>query len=214
MKQKNTAIIMSMLLGLTMAVGGCANVQLGNAHPTILAASATVSAAQTSTPTGNTATLAAEASVDTNSVAPSPASGNTVIEPEQLVSKDEAEKLAGNKLKDGIKDDQAAVGLKQTFYESAEEGGRFLQISITQKVFMKTANEPNSIYKAIKDNFPDHVAVTGIGDDAFIATPGLHILSGEYYLLVAVGNTKDAKAIEILKTAGKLAVENLKKIIG
>jgi hypothetical protein len=52
--------------------------------------------------------------------------------------------------------------------------------------------------------------VEGIGDEAYLATPGLHILSDGYYISIALGNPSDKKNQEMLKEAGLLAVDNLK----
>ncbi|NLO28520.1 MAG: hypothetical protein GX113_10165 [Actinobacteria bacterium] len=50
----------------------------------------------------------------------------------------------------------------------------------------------------------------GIGDEAYLATPGLHILSDGYYISIALGNLSDKENQEMLKEAGLLAVDNLK----
>lgn len=50
----------------------------------------------------------------------------------------------------------------------------------------------------------------GIGDEAYLATPGVHILSDGYYISIALGNLSDKRNQEMLKEAGLLAVDNLK----
>ena len=74
-----------------------------------------------------------------------------------------------------------------------------------------SGQSPKSIYSSIKNNFPNAVKVDGVGDEAFIAPPGLHILSGTYYVTIAVGNSNDTKNREILKNAGQKAVDKLPK---
>ena len=60
---------------------------------------------------------------------------------------------------------------------------------------------------SIKNAFPDRENINEIGDDAFIATPGIHILKGDYYLTIGVGNIKSNK--DKLIRAGAKAMANL-----
>ena len=134
-----------------------------------------------------------------------------IIEPSALISREEAESIMGTTL-DTVRDvEEPRVGLKQRLYESQEH---LFQIGLTQQAMMPAGQPqtPESIYRAIVDNFDDAVSVPGIGDEAYFATPGLHILQDGYYILVAVGNLSDETNQEKLKTAGKLAVTNLKAI--
>jgi len=137
-----------------------------------------------------------------------------IIEPDELISKTEAEQLIGESLKAGERKDTKAVGMKLCVYNAVKEDTfKFLQVSITQKTFMPdNGQSPESIYKSIKDNYENAVVVEGIGNEAFIAPPGLHILNGTYYITIAIGNSDDEKNRETLKAAGKKAVENLNKL--
>lgn len=138
----------------------------------------------------------------------------TVIEPEQLISKEEAASLAGD-VKDGEKTEQPAVGQKICFYETTDGSG-YVQISLTQQAFMATDNNtPESLYTAIKDAMTgeQQETVDGVGDEYFFGTPGLHILYKDYYINVAAGNSDSAKVRDILKQAGALAVKNLDAIL-
>lgn len=141
----------------------------------------------------------------------------TVIEPEQLISKTEAQALTKLTLKDGAKTEQAVVGQKIIFYDSAatNTGVSFLQVSLTQQAFMPSgsSNTPQSIYNSIKSTISSTARVEGVGDDAFFATPGLHILSDGYYIVIAAGNSDKASVQTVLKEAGLLAVQHLKELI-
>lgn len=53
-----------------------------------------------------------------------------------------------------------------------------------------------------------------IGDDKFIMSQGMSILSGENCIYIAVGNADPVKAQTILKQAAELAVINIKRIQG
>ena len=134
-----------------------------------------------------------------------------IIDPCDLVSKTEAQQYLGQPLKEQEKKETAAVGLKLCVYNTVQEGsGKLLQIGLTQQSFMpKNGQTPQKIYDSLKGNFTNALKVDGIGNDAFIAPPGLHVLAGNYYLTVAVGNSNDPKNQELLKTIGKKIVSKL-----
>lgn len=145
---------------------------------------------------------------------PAQVSEKAVIEPEQLISKEEAAQLVGD-VKDGEKTEQPVVGQKIMFYETTGGEG-FLQISLTQQAFMATSgNTPASIYLGTKDAVASEFAETaeGLGDEYFFGTPGLHILYKGYYIVIAAGNSDDPAVRSVLKQAGALAVGNLDKIL-
>jgi hypothetical protein len=140
-----------------------------------------------------------------------------LIEPCELISKTEAETLLGVKLKDAVKTEQEVVGLKLCFYES-EDTDRFLQVGLTQEAFMKkeildAGQSPDSIFTEIMNNTVDTEKADGIGDEAFIGIPGIHILMDGYYITIGLGNSDNAENREKLKEAGKIASGNLKKLI-
>lgn len=139
-----------------------------------------------------------------------------IIDPLSLISREEAEKLLGIALKEAELTDNKAVGMKLCFYDSGKDGTGFLQVSIVQKSLMpealiKSGQNPVTIYEATKQNFQGALIVDGIGEDAFIAPPGLHILKDGFYIVIAVGNSDNEENRKILKEAGKLAVLNLEK---
>ena len=143
-------------------------------------------------------------------------SGN-IIEPSELISKKEAEILLNENLKDGEISGQKAVGLKLCLYNPEDNNStKSLQIGLTQisdmpKNVLDSGQSPKKIYESIKENFSDTLTkVDGIGDEAFIATGGIYIMSGEYYITIMVGNISNEENINILKEAGKIAVGNLK----
>jgi hypothetical protein len=138
-----------------------------------------------------------------------PANAPTVlaklIEPCDLLSKGDAESYIGQPLKDPERKETPVVGLKLCVYDTVSGGsGKLLQIGLTQQAFMPNNGQtPQSIYAALKANFKNAINVDGIGDDAFISPPGLHVLKGGFYLTVAVGNSNDPKNQELLQTIGK-----------
>lgn len=135
-----------------------------------------------------------------------------LIEPEQLISIEEAAELLGEASIDGERTEQEVVGLKLINFQ-AVDSLRFLQISITQQAFMPNdANTPASLYEATVGAFESE-AVDGIGDEAAFATPGIHIMSDGYYISIAAGNLDDEAVRAVLKEAGALAVKNLKNLL-
>ena len=71
-----------------------------------------------------------EAAADENTSA----SSTGIIEPEQLISIEEAGTLLGMPVKDGSKSEMTSVGQKTVLYDPVTEGAmRFLQISLTQQ---------------------------------------------------------------------------------
>ena len=138
--------------------------------------------------------------------------GANLIDPCDLITKAEAEQLMSEPLKDAEQRENPAVGQKICIYNAENDASFSLfQISITHPGDMpKNGQSPKAIYEAIKANFPESVKVDGIGDDAFIAPPGLHLIKDGYYISIAVGNSDDPENRKILSEAGKMAVEKLK----
>lgn len=131
-------------------------------------------------------------------------SGAKVIEPAMIISREDAKALTGVSFDECTVKEQPAVGLKLCVYEKDEA---FLQLGLTQAANMKGGNTPESIYNSIKGGFKYAAKIEGVGDDNFIAPPGLHILKDGYYITVSLGLM--AKDREKLKAAGMKAVENL-----
>jgi hypothetical protein len=171
------------------------------------------------------------------SVGPTP-TASAMIEPDKLISKAEAETLVGNGLGDGEIDLNTAAGMKQCFYNGdSKKKEHFLQISVTQQALMPSPTmKPQTAFDALKGISPQSSSpkssssqtptptpqsspsaviaqVTGIGDDAYIANPGIHIMYKGYYISIAVGDPSIPANQDILKAAGKLAVENLQKML-
>lgn len=138
-----------------------------------------------------------------------------LIEPCDLISRAEAQQLMGEPLKAAEKRENKVVGQKFCTYNAENvDSYSIFQISITQQAAMPgNTQSPKFIYETLKANFPDAVEVEGIGDDAFIAPPGLHLIKDQYYISIAVGNSDKPKNREILKAAGKKALRNLETLI-
>ena len=131
------------------------------------------------------------------------------IEPAAIISKEVAEALTGGSFSECVVTEQPVVGMKLCVYDNGQD---FLQIGLTQVSFMPEGNKrnPKDIFSGIKEAFPDAVKIDGVGDDNFIAPPGLHILKGEYYISISLGLMVTDR--EKLKAAALKAIENLEKL--
>lgn len=114
--------------------------------------------------------------------------------------------ILGGKIDRTENKEQPAVGQKLTTYYS---GGLMLQVGLQQQALMKKGMTPESMYKAIVDNFEDAVKAEGVGDEAYFCNPGIHIMKNGYYISVSVGLWSDKNHKEELTEAGKLAVKGL-----
>ena len=143
-----------------------------------------------------------------------------LIEPNQLISRAEAEAFVGEALKDGQYDEKPAVGMKKYFYGAAgADAGKFFQISIQQTAFMPEAalaagKNPKSIFDNTKNILAeDRIDLNGLGDEAFIGSIALHILKGNYYITIRVGSPDGRENRKTLEEAGRKALENLQKLM-
>lgn len=156
------------------------------------------------------ATLMLVAGCDKKGVAKVPDSKPKIIEPAMIISRADARALTGIDFDECKVKEQPAVGLKMCVYEN-DKG--FLQVGITQTAFYKkgtnSSNTPKATFQSLKDTFRGAEQIDEVGDDNFIAPPGLHILMGGYYLTVSYGLNGNNKIK--LKAAGLKAVENLNK---
>ncbi len=170
------------------------------------------------------------------------------IQPKQLISKDDAAKLLGESLKEGVEGKGDFPGMNTCFYAPGKPDSKsYLMIAILQKGESEGQQgggqqsggqqsggqqsggqqsggqqggqqqlSPKKVFEALKKVFSDpNQSMTGfIGDDKFLMSPGMGILSGESCIYISVGSSDPAKAQQLLKQAAELAVTNLKRIQG
>jgi hypothetical protein len=134
-----------------------------------------------------------------------------IIEPAMLLSKDDAKALTGVDFGECQVKEQPVVGQKLCVYD---KGNSLVQVGLSQVAFMDkktldSGSTPESIYKTTKAAFTGAESIAGVGDDNFLAPPGLHILKNGYYITISLGMANDK---EKLKAAGIKAVENLDKL--
>jgi hypothetical protein len=132
-----------------------------------------------------------------------------IIEPAAIISKEDAKAVTGGSFTDCVVTENPVVGMKLCVYDNGQD---FLQIGLTQVSFMPEGNKrtPKEIFSGIRAAYPDAAKIDGVGDDNFIAPPGLHILKGEYYISISLGLMVKDK--EKLKAAALKAIGNIEKL--
>lgn len=141
-----------------------------------------------------------------------------IIEPEELISKEEAEEFIGLEVVGVEKAEEDRVGQKICFYKTEgdyRDDFYYLQISIIQKAFMikEQTQTPEDIFRGTKELFSNAIDVEGVGNEAYAYNHGLAILSDGYYISISTsGSGLDTGVQELLIEVGKQAVENLDKI--
>jgi hypothetical protein len=133
-----------------------------------------------------------------------------------LVKKAEPEKILGETLKDPeLKNSNNPLGQKICFFSPTSEASfTYLQVSVIQTAAMPAwmvscGMNAAEIYQQTKDNITGIKELKGIGDDAFWGTLGLHILTGNAYIVISVGSSGDPAN---MKKAQKIAELILKRL--
>lgn len=134
--------------------------------------------------------------------------------PCELLTKDEAASLAGEAVNGPEeKESHNPLGQKMCLF-TTESSSRLIQISVVRTVdiapkIRKQGQTAGKIYATTKEMLAPLEPVPGIGDDACWGTPGLHILKGEVYVLVSVGNTSKSENLELARRIALKVVSRL-----
>jgi hypothetical protein len=133
-----------------------------------------------------------------------------------LITKTEAAEILGKAVNDAETSEKPVTGMKLCLYKTVnDDSADFLQVTISQPAFMSAESKasgqsPGSVFTSLKNAFSDsRNDISGIGDDAFIATPGLHILKGDYYVTIEAGNIDRDDVRKKLLIAGKTLTDKL-----
>ena len=136
------------------------------------------------------------------------------LDPCGLLSKEEVETLIGEPVKNPEpKDSSNPLGQKLCLY-SAVSSSRLVQISIIRTADMAPgvrghAQSAPKVYNTTKEMLDPVEHVPGIGDDACWGTLGLHILKGDMYILISVGNTSKRENLELARRIAGLVLPRL-----
>ncbi|PIE69720.1 MAG: hypothetical protein CSA21_00765 [Deltaproteobacteria bacterium] len=142
-----------------------------------------------------------------------PKNSPPLIEPCTLLSRAEAEAIMGEPLKQGLYSEHPVIGQKLCLYEAADQDSfAFLNISLTQDAFispqvLNAGQNARTLFTSIRKAFADREEINDLGEAAFIATPGIHVLKDSYYLCIGAGNLNRNKDKAIM--AAKKAIANL-----
>jgi hypothetical protein len=136
------------------------------------------------------------------------------IDPCALITKAEAEAALGEPVGEPQCDTSASPTGQALCVYSSSTSDRFVQISVTETSAMAETlrvqgESAGTIYRATKDNYEPVTEVPGIGDDAFWGVPGLHVLKGDVYVCIAVGNTNKPENLELAQGLAEIAVPRL-----
>lgn len=146
--------------------------------------------------------------------AENPKTSAKMVDASLLITRKEAEEAFGEPVKEAkINKTGNAMGQEICLYE-AEESSRFIQVSVIQNQAMSESmreqgQSAEGIFRTTKANTTPMKEIPGIGDDAFWGTPGLHILKGDVYINIAVGNTDDPANLELAKKLAQIALSKL-----
>jgi hypothetical protein len=136
------------------------------------------------------------------------------IDPCALITRAEAEAALGEPVGEPECDTAVSPTGQALCVYSSTTSERFVQISVTETGAMAETlrvqgESAATIYRTTRDNFEPVTEVPGIGDDAFWDVPGLHVLKGDVYLIIAVGNTDDPENLELAQSLAEIAVPRL-----
>jgi hypothetical protein len=132
-----------------------------------------------------------------------------------LVTKAEAEKILGVTLKEPELKNSNPMGQKICFFGAASETSfTFLQVSVIQTAAMPDRMKSSGmnavkIYRGTKENMTSIKELKGIGDEAFWGTMGLHILTGDAYIVISVGSSSNPANMEKAKKIAALILKRL-----
>jgi len=139
-----------------------------------------------------------------------------IVDPRALLTKAEVEAALREQVREPeFTDTKNPLGQRLCFYSPvSEKADKFIQLSVVQnegmgKSLRDQGYNVEQLYKETKKNLADAKPVSGIGDEAFWGANGLHILKGNVYLNISVGNTSIPENLELAKVLAEKVVPRL-----
>lgn len=110
------------------------------------------------------------------------------------------------------------VALKESdstvVYHSEPIGqGDTVKVTVTQYNEVITKDSIRTEYEKIKSMRPTAETLDGIGEDAYIAYPAVHVYMDGYHISVAAGSGSDDVQHELLVNVAKMVEKNLNNIL-
>lgn len=87
--------------------------------------------------------------------------------------------------------------------------GDLVQIRIRQLTSQVTREQVRTEYDEMKAKRPEAQTVEGLGDDAYIAYPSIHVYKDGYHLEITAGSGSDEAQATLLKNLAQTALRNL-----
>ncbi|MFZ3046792.1 MAG: hypothetical protein WA151_12835 [Desulfatirhabdiaceae bacterium] len=136
------------------------------------------------------------------------------FDPCGLLTKAEVEALVGEPVKDSeMKETKNPLGQKMCLYTTVSSS-RLIQISVVRTddmapAIQKQGQRAAKIYNSTKEMLDPVKMVPGVGDDACWGTPGLHIIKGDVYVLISVGNTSKPENLDLARRIAEKVLPRL-----
>lgn len=142
-----------------------------------------------------------------------PAKASASFDPCGLITREEVQAIVGEPVKGPEqKDAKNPLGQKMCLYTTVSS--RLIQISVVRTAdiapgIRKHGQTATKIYNTTKAMLDPLEKAPGLGDDACWGTPGLHILKGEAYVTISVGNTSKRENLELARRIAEKVLPRL-----
>lgn len=145
-------------------------------------------------------------SSDNNQAKAQKGTDKAIIDPIKLLTKAEAEAILGEPIKEPEnRDTKNPLGQRICFYAPvSDKTSGFIQLAVVQNESMSDSLKEQGykvteLYNQTKNGLGEVTPITGLGNEAFWGTNGLHILKDNVYLNISVGNSNNPKNLELAK---------------
>ena len=132
--------------------------------------------------------------------------------PTDVISIEEAQSLVGNSYKLKMKDDAVVQeeNLLSVKYLSEPLGtgdGVFVSLLAPDESHSKSVIKDE--FSKSRDKRSDRILVKGLGDDAYITYPTLHLYTHDLYVTITAGSKSSDEQADLLIELGKIAQKNI-----
>jgi uncharacterized lipoprotein YehR (DUF1307 family) len=105
-------------------------------------------------------------------------------------------------------------GTKQVWYHSEPLGkGDIVEVTVRQYSDSVAKETVKAGYDQMKQKRPNAVQVDGVGEDAYIAYPSVHVYQEGYHIQITAGSGADDVQKTVLTNAAQTAVQNLNTLL-
>ena len=132
--------------------------------------------------------------------------------PTDVISLSSAKETVGGEYimkDDAVKQDQNHLSVTYLAEPLGSGDNIFIDLYIQDK--NHDENSVKSKFEASKNKRSDFIRVEGLGDDAYIAYPTLHLYSNGVYAAITAGSGSNDTQSELLINLGKIAQSNIER---